>query len=138
MSKLQKLQCDQCGGRIDGVTLTCQSCGMQYRLNEDFTLGRIEVSHLNFITIGGSVAVPAYVLNSADAKTFSEMTLTKMAEAMAYKILPFMEFQSMFDIRHNEIQTCARVRVAEPVVKSYGAAQYVRDVIDHYDGSIKL
>jgi hypothetical protein len=138
MGKLQKLQCEQCAGKIDGVTLTCQSCGMQYRLNEDFTLGRIEVSNLKFITIGGSVAVPAYVLNTLGTEAFSEMTLKKMAEDMALKILPFMEFQSMFDPKYNEIQTYTRVRVAEPVVKSYGAAQYVRDVIDHYGGSFHL
>ena len=138
MSKLQKLQCEQCAGKIDGVTLTCQSCGMQYRLNDDFTLGRIEVSNLKFITIGGSVAVPAYILNTLGTETFSEMTLKKMAEDMASKILPFMEFQSMFDPEYNEIQTYTRIRVAEPVVKSCGAAQYVRDVIDHYDGSLKL
>ncbi len=138
MSKLQKLQCDQCGGRIDGATLTCQSCGMQYMLKDDFTLCRIETYPGKFRSIGGAIAVPAYVLHEAGPQTFSEMTLTKMIETMATKILPFAEFQTAFDPTHNELSTYYRVRVAEPITNSYGAAQYVRDVIDHYDGSLKL
>ena len=135
---MQKLQCEQCGGRIDGITLTCQSCGMQYRLNEDFTLGRVEVFQGKFTTIGGSIVIPAFVLSQMGAETFSEMTLSKMAEAMAKKILPFMEFQTMFDPRYAELQTYYRARVAEPITQSFGARQYVRDVINRYDGSVKL
>lgn len=137
MSKLQKLQCDQCGGRIDGATLTCQSCGMQYMLKEDFTLCRIETYPGKFRSIGGAIAVPAYVLHEVGPQTFSEMTLTKMTETMATKILPFAEFQTAFDPTHNELTTYYRVRVAEPITSSYGAAQYVRDVIDSA-GNIKL
>lgn len=138
MSKLQKLQCDQCGGRIDGATLTCQSCGMQYMLKDDFTLCRIETYPGKFKSIGGVIAVPAYMLHEMGSQTFSEMTLTKMAESMAAKLLPFAEFQTAFDPTHNELSTYYRIRVAEPITSSYGAAQYVRDVIDHYDGSLKL
>lgn len=138
MSKLQKLQCDQCGGKIDGITLTCQSCGMQYMLKEDFTLCRMEVYPGRFTTIGGSVAIPAYVLKEMGAETFSEMTLHKMVEAMASKILPFMEFQNEFDPRDQALLTYYRVRVAEPIVRNCGAAQYVRDVIDYNNGGIIL
>ena len=134
MGKLQKLQCEQCAGKIDGTTLTCQSCGMQYRLNEDFTLGRVEIYKGKFTTIGGNVAVPAYVLSELGPETVSEMTLQQMAESMVTKILPFMEFQTMFEPRYGELQTYARVRVADPVVKYDGAKQFVRAVIDSYCG----
>lgn len=138
MGKLQKLQCEQCAGRIDGATLTCQSCGMQYRLNEDFTLGRIEVYHGKFTTIGSTVAIPAYIISELGPETASEMTLKKMAEAMAVKILPFMEFQSLFDPQYNELQTFGRVRVADPIVHDNGVQTFVKDVINTYDGTIKL
>lgn len=138
MGKLQKLQCDQCGGRIDGTTLACQSCGMQYRLNEDFTLGRVEVYHGRFTSIGGCIAVPAYVLNTLGPEEACEMSLKQMAENMADKILPFMEFQSMLDPAQNELVTYGRVKVAEPIVRYDGIREFVRDVIDHYDRSLKL
>ena len=35
MSTLQKLQCDACGGHIERASLTCQSCGMQYRIEHE-------------------------------------------------------------------------------------------------------
>ena len=138
MSKLQKLQCEQCAGKIDGATLTCQSCGMQYRLNEDFTLCRMEVYHGRFTSIGGNIAIPAYVISELGPEVASEMTLRQMAETMAEKILPFMEFQTMFDPCHAELQTYARVRVAEPAVRNAGAQHLVREVINHYDGSLAL
>lgn len=116
MSKLQKLQCDQCGGRIDGVTLTCQSCGMQYRLNEDFTLGRVEIYHGRFQMLEGKIAIPSYVLYNIGETEFAEMTLHSLAKGMAEKILPFMEFKTMLnpDPVDNYITTIGTIRVAEP------------------------
>lgn len=114
MSKLQKLQCDNCGGRIDGSTLTCQSCGMQFRLADDMTLRRIEIFHGHFQLLEGKIAVPAYVLSTSGPEDLCKMTLTQMAEAMVPKIIPFMELQTMFDPRTADIITLGRIRVAEP------------------------
>lgn len=114
MSKLQKLQCEQCGGRIDGSTLMCQSCGMQYRLNEDFTLGRVEIYHGRFQMLEGKIAIPSYVLYDIGETEFAEMTLHSLAEGMAEKILPFMEFRTMLNPMDNYITTAGRIRVAEP------------------------
>ena len=53
MAKLQKLQCDNCGGKIDGSTLICQSCGMQFRLEDNpdgITLGRVEVYNMRTLS----------------------------------------------------------------------------------------
>jgi len=140
MSKLQKLQCEQCAGRIDGATLTCQSCGMQYRLNEDFTLCRMEVYHGRFTSIGGSIAIPAYMLNELGPEGACELTLTKLAENMATKILPFMEFQTMFTpgMAGGDISTYVRVKVAEPLAGNQGARLFVKDVIDYHTGRLKL
>lgn len=114
MSKLQKLQCEQCGGRIDGATLACQSCGMQYRLNEDFTLGRVEIYHGKFQMLEGKIAIPSYVLYDIGETEFAEMTLHSLAEGMAEKILPFMEFRTMLNPMDNYITTAGTIRVAEP------------------------
>lgn len=120
MSGLRKLQCDNCGGVIDGVTLTCQSCGMQYMLNEDMTLGRVITSNLQWSTIGCMVSVPSYVLFDISKERAAEVTLKEMAESLAAKLLPFMEFQSAFDPVTNSMVTCSRIRVAEPIVTRQG------------------
>lgn len=120
MAKLQKLQCDNCGGKIDGSTLMCQSCGMQYRLNDGpdgFTLGRVEIYRGRFRLVQGHVSVPAYTLdNPEDFERAAEWTLNDMANKMAVQLLPFMEFQSMFRPEHCSIDTFAQMRVAEPGV----------------------
>ena len=118
MSKLQKLQCDNCGGKIDGSTLTCQSCGMQYKLNDGpdgFTLGRVEVYHGKFQLIQGHVCVPAFTLKDPeDYERAAEWTLKDMALNMSVHLLPFMEFQSSFEPQTMTIDTYAQMRVAEP------------------------
>ena len=120
MSGLRKLQCDNCGGVIDGISLTCQSCGMQYMLKDDMTLCRMVTSNLQWSTISGCVTVPSYVLFDIGEERAAEMTLQLMAESLAPKLLPFMEFQSSFDPKYNEIATFGRIRVAEPIVNRYG------------------
>ena len=120
MAKLQKLQCDNCGGKIDGSTLICQSCGMQFRLDDGpngFTLGRVEVYHGKFHLIQGHVSVPVYALKEPkDFERAAEWTLTDMSKRMAVQLLPLMEFQSMFRPEHCAIDTYAQMRVAEPGV----------------------
>ncbi len=116
---IRKLECVTCGGRIDGATLTCQSCGMQYMLDDNFEL-KVLNSHLKWVTIDGMVAVPGYILDSIGRETASEMILTDMAKSMAKKLLPFMEFRTMFNPCDQSIRTYGRIRVAEPVVTRFG------------------
>lgn len=118
MSKLQKLQCEQCAGKIDGVTLTCQSCGMQYRLDEDMTLVKIKTYNMKFHVLQGQISLPAYVLFDTGEKRFAEMTLNMMAENMASKILPFMELRTMYNPEYQVFTTQGNVRIAEPLVST--------------------
>ena len=116
---IKKLECITCGGIIDGVTLTCRSCGMQYMLDDNFEL-KVLQSHLKWVTIDGMVAVPGYILDDIGRETASEMILTDMAKSMAMKLLPFMEFRSMLNPCDQTIRTHGRIRVAEPVVTRFG------------------
>ena len=141
MSKLQKLQCDNCGGKIDGSTLVCQSCGMQYKLNDGpdgFTLGRLEVYQGKFQLIQGHVCVPAFTLKEPkDYERAAEWTLKDMANNMAAHLLPFMEFQSSFEPRTMTIDTYAQMRVAEPMRAAnsrviHHVAQDWFELVEHY------
>ena len=142
MSKLQKLQCDNCGGKIDGSTLVCQSCGMQYRLNDGpdgFTLGRVEIYHGKFHLVQGHVCVPAFILKDPeDYENAAECTLRDMANNMAQHLLPFMEFQSEFRPQSMTIDTYAQMRVAEPGLSkgSYRVMHNVArdwfELVEHY------
>lgn len=121
MSKLQKLQCESCGGHINGETLRCEMCGMQYKLDEDFTLGRVEIYNGRFVTLEGKIAIPAfYMFEFGDdgPRVAQEMTIKKLAEGMAEKILPFMEFQQYYDVHTQILETDARIKIAEPPVRN--------------------
>ena len=126
---MRKLQCESCGGKIDGITLACQSCGMQYMIDDDFNLKVIN-SHLKWSTIEGMICVPAYLLNQMGEQAVSEITLKEMAQSMAPKLLPFMEFESMFEPRYCEIRTWGRIRVAEPVTTRFGNVAFQMPHID--------
>lgn len=116
---IRKLECVTCGGRIDGASLTCQSCGMQYMLDDNFEL-KVLNSSLKWVTIEGMVAVPTYILGTVGEERTSEMILQDMAQSMSRRLLPFMEFQSMFNPAEQMIMTHGRIRVAEPVVNRFG------------------
>ena len=114
MSKLELLQCKTCGGHIDRDTLTCQSCGAMYRLNEDMMPIRLEVSHLKFETFTSSAIVPSEAMYLLGEEKACEMTLKEMASRMAEKLLPMIEYYTEFDFRHNEYITHGRLRVVDP------------------------
>lgn len=136
MAKLQKLQCDNCGGKIDGSTLMCQSCGMQFRLEESadgISFGRVEIYQGKFQLVQGHVCVPAFTLKEPeDYERAAEWTLNDMAKNMALYLLPFMEFQSEFRPQTMTIDTYAQMRVAEPMRAANGRVihQVAQDWID--------
>lgn len=117
MSKLQKLQCDCCGGRIDGRSLECQNCGMQYRIEESdcgFRLGRVEVYNGKFVTLHGCVGVPAYIAHDFGPEKACEISLHQLAENMVPHIMPLMEYYNEFDPHMMMHKTFCEIRVAEP------------------------
>lgn len=113
MSKLEFLQCKACGGHIDRDTLTCNHCGAMYRLNEEFQPMRIEVSQMKIDTLHSKTVVPSYYVAKYGEEVMKH-TLNEMAHNMAQKILPLIEFQTEFDVAHNEYVTYGRLRVVNP------------------------
>jgi len=116
MSTLEKLQCEACGGHIDGSTLICQSCGMQYRIKEEFghlSLVKVETSNVRFNTYGVGVSIPAFYMKE-NPESAIEMGMTELCQNLAKKIMPLVEYQASFDIKYNEYNIYGRVKIAEP------------------------
>lgn len=116
MSKLELMQCKTCGGHIDRATLTCQSCGAMYRLDEDHMPVRLEVSQMRIETFVGEVIVPNEAVYLLGTEKACEMSLKEMAKRMAEKILPMIEYHTEYDIEHCEYVTYGRLRVANPYI----------------------
>ena len=118
MDKLQPLICKGCGGQIDRNTLTCKSCGTEYKYDDDGRLITVEQFDRKTVYINGSIAVPAFLVNK-DPQMAMEMTLKQVATEMAHKILPLIEWQTTYDPRLMEYITHARLGVAEPFEYSH-------------------
>lgn len=112
---MRKLVCDSCGGHIDQSTLICNHCGVAYRLDEYEMPIRVMEYSTRVETLSGCVRVPAYLVrDEKDAKDIMEMSLHKMAEQMAIKIMPLIELHHEFEPRTCEYVTYGRLKVANP------------------------
>ena len=114
MSELKPMICECCGGHIDRTTLICKMCGTAYRLDDNFLPVRIEVRKGDIRVVESCIQLPREYVLCMDADEMSKLTLTKMAEQMAEKILPLIEYQTEFDMRQNMYVTHGRLRVVDP------------------------
>lgn len=110
--RLTPLICTQCGGQIDRVTMTCQSCQTQFELSGEQTL--VIREHLpNEYTIGASLSIDPRNLyfGQMDYLNFAVEELShKLAEGLA----PFMEVEQLSDLSDNSIMLNARLRLLKP------------------------
>ena len=116
MSDLKPLICPGCSGHIDRTTLICKSCGTAYMLDDNFKPVRIEMHRPDVITVGSVVHLPRELVidSQNEGKTAMEMTLEEMAEDLAHKLLPMVEYQMEYDSLHFQYITYGRLRVVDP------------------------
>lgn len=114
MNDLKPLICTECGGHIDRATMTCKFCGIQYKLDEYEHPIRIMEYSTRVDTISSRVTIPRYLIEGVGAEKAMEMTLHKMAEQMAEKIMPLIEFTHEYDPVHQDHITYGVLRVANP------------------------
>ena len=109
---LQPMTCVCCGGIIDRATMTCTMCGVPYRFDDEHRL-RIIQSDLHFDVLQGQIMLPSFYVEH-DPQQAMEIGLHHMAEQMAEKLLPFIEYRQSFDPCHQEYSLHGRIRVANP------------------------
>lgn len=114
MSTLQRLQCDNCGGRIDRASLTCTSCGMQYEKdkNEPIML-RVISEQRRTEVLSGTVLIPDEFMRVEPEKAI-EYAVKEMANQMAERLIPFIELEWSRDFMRHQTGIYGRLRVARP------------------------
>lgn len=114
MSTLQRLQCDNCGGRIDRVSLTCTSCGMQYeREQNESTLLRIVTEQRRTEVLSGTVLIPDEFMMVEPEKAI-KYAVEAMANQMAKRLIPFIELEWYRDFPTHQTKIYGRLRAARP------------------------
>jgi hypothetical protein len=112
MSKLTALICNSCGGQIDRNTLTCTSCGTQYKYDDNGRLITVIEYNRRVVYLNGSFAIPSYFVANNPEEAM-EISLHELAKIMAEKIMPLMELQTRYDPMNQQYITDVRVGVAE-------------------------
>ena len=114
MSTLQRLQCDNCGGRIDRASLTCTSCGMQYERdqNEPIMLRVITEQRRTEVLSGRVIIQDEFLM--LDKEKAIEYAIKNMANQMAEHLIPFIELEWSRDFMRQQTRIYGRLRVARP------------------------
>lgn len=113
MSTLQRLQCDGCGGLIDRETLTCRSCGLQYRYDHEMNTFRIITQRGKTELLHGRILIDDEDLHRYGEQVI-EHSIRKIATSMAQQLIPYMEWERESDPTRMQTAIYARVRVAVP------------------------
>ena len=111
---MKALICECCGGRIDRATMVCQMCGTAYKLDEYEQPIRIMEYSTKVETLTSRVVLPRYLVEHMGTEDAMEMTLEKMAQQMAKKIMPLVEFTHEYEPINQEYVTYGRLKVANP------------------------
>lgn len=111
---MKALVCECCGGRIDRATMVCQMCGTAYKLDEYEQPIRIMEYSARVETLNSKVSLPRYLVEHMGTEDVMEMTLHKMAQQMAEKIMPLIEFTHEYEPMTQEYVTYGRLKVANP------------------------
>ena len=117
MSNPKGYRCANCGNMLpisrDGI-MTCPSCGSQYK-EEDGMLAPVRVEHIPFesTTIAGRIVIDPYLFYNNPEAAF-EVSLKRMAQMMAEKIMPLVELETHYDIATLRHELYGRLRVAIP------------------------
>ena len=110
---MRKLQCETCGGLVDRNTLTCRSCGMQYKFDFEEHLMPLVIEERKMDILHGKVILPDFILQH-DPEQAVEHAIKQIAENMARDLIPYMEWERESDPIHMETSIYARIRVARP------------------------
>ena len=130
MSTLQKLQCDQCGGHIDRASLTCTSCGMQYRYDHEMQELRIITETRRTDVLSGKITVPDELLEQAPEKGI-EWAIKELARNMARRLVPYREWDYNREPQFRQTAVYGRIRVAVPPRNGDSEAkEIIRDVTE--------
>ena len=117
---MKALICECCGGRIDRGTMTCMMCGTQYKLDEyEHPIRVVEYSQ-KVETLSSEVIMPRYLVEHMGLEEAMEMSLKEMAQNMAEKMLPLIEFTYGYEPVRQEYVTYGKLKVANPHTKTGG------------------
>ena len=114
MSTLQKLQCDNCGGHIDRATLTCKSCGLEYRYEHETQELRIITETRKMDILHGAFFIPDEYLHEGNAEEIISHSIKRLASRMAEQLIPYMEWERESDPAIRETKIYSRVLLSRP------------------------
>lgn len=112
-NNLTALICTCCGGKIEREKMICCNCGTQYKFDENKNLITVEQFNRNIIYLNGAFQIPAFYVKT-DPEMAMQHILKEMAQNLAIKLLPLIEFQARLIPEQQLYMINAKIGVAEP------------------------
>lgn len=110
---MKKMQCSNCGGRINPRTYRCEYCGTQYRDEIDQVV-RVE-TYTNPIRVYKSqMMVNDYEMNAVGHEEIARFAVNNLARNLADAIAENMEVETTYDPRLMSHRMTAKIRIVEP------------------------
>lgn len=107
------LICDCCGGTINRATMRCEYCETEYDRKDIPVAGIVEYRRPGEQHLRSTFSIDRRVLKEEGAPLM-EYCLRNMADKMAEQLMPFCEFDSMYEPEYDRIMLSARLKVIEP------------------------
>lgn len=108
-----KMQCSNCGGRINPNTMRCEYCGTQYKKEADERIIKVETFQNPIKVYKTQMTVPREHLNGNE-ETMSKIVINQLARNLADAFAENMEVHSEYDPMLNGYRITSRVRIVEP------------------------
>lgn len=111
---MEKLQCTNCGGKINPQTYTCEYCGTRYKKPNIPMMPMVMHEHPQCHTIAVESRVDPYTVNVLGEEETSKIVLEDMANEIAHKLAPFISIEARSDPFMNVKIIRGKVRIIDP------------------------
>lgn len=111
---MEKLQCGNCGGRINPHTYQCEYCGTRYKKPDYPMMQKVILESPKCHTIAVESRVDPYMVDAIGEQEASKIVLENMANEIAYNLAPFISIEARSDPYMNVKIVRGKVRVVDP------------------------
>lgn len=110
---MKKMQCSNCGGRINPTSMRCEYCGTQYKMDDYERVIKVETFSNPIKTYKSGISIPDEIAKH-DNYGISKFAVEQLCRNLADAIAENMDIHEEYDPIHMEHRVTARVRIVEP------------------------
>ena len=111
---MEKLQCTNCGGKINPHTYVCEYCGTRYVKSEHMRPNLVIAEYPKVQTLAVETIVDRHMVETLGEEDASKYTIETMTQELASSLAPFLSIETRFDPLKSAHIVRGKVRVMDP------------------------